>query len=50
VYQTWQIVDETRNEVMATPGTYWLVNKLKRAEGIDVYDRNTDFRAIAVSG
>jgi len=25
-------------EAAATPGTYWLVNFLKRREGIDVYD------------
>ncbi|MBA2289768.1 MAG: queuosine precursor transporter [Chloroflexia bacterium] len=41
---------KTGYEVIATPGTYWVVNKLKAAEGIDVYDRNTDFRPIAVSG
>ncbi len=41
---------KTGYEVIATPGTYWVVNKLKRAEGIDVYDRNTDFRPITVSG
>lgn len=41
---------KTGYEVIATPGTYWVVNKLKRAEGIDVYDRNTDFRPITVNG
>ncbi|MBA2759091.1 MAG: queuosine precursor transporter [Chloroflexia bacterium] len=41
---------KTAYEAIATPGTYWVVNKLKRAEGIDVYDRNTDFRPITVSG
>jgi len=30
-------------EVVATPLTYAVVRFLKRAEGIDVYDRNTDF-------
>jgi uncharacterized integral membrane protein (TIGR00697 family) len=30
-------------EVVATPVTYLIVNSLKRAEGVDVYDRNTDF-------
>ena len=34
-------------EVVATPITYWIVNKLKRAEGIDVYDRGTDFNPFA---
>ncbi len=41
---------KTGYETIATPGTYWVVNKLKAAEGIDVYDRNTDFRPIAVGG
>jgi methanogenic corrinoid protein MtbC1 len=26
-----------------TPATYLLVNRLKRAEGVDVYDIGTDF-------
>jgi uncharacterized integral membrane protein (TIGR00697 family) len=30
-------------EALATPLTYLVVNKLKRAEGVDVYDRNTNF-------
>ncbi len=30
-------------EVLATPLTYLVVNALKRAEGIDVFDTNTDF-------
>jgi uncharacterized integral membrane protein (TIGR00697 family) len=30
-------------EILATPLTYWVVNSLKRAEGVDVYDRDTDF-------
>ena len=34
-------------EVVATPITYWIVNNLKRAEGIDVYDRGTDFNPFA---
>jgi len=34
-------------EAAATPGTYWIVNKLKRAEGVDVYDRDTDFNPFA---
>ena len=28
-------------EVLATPFTYWVVNTLKRVEGVDVYDRET---------
>jgi uncharacterized integral membrane protein (TIGR00697 family) len=39
---------KTGYEVIATPGTYWVVNKLKAAEGIDVYDRGTNFCPIAV--
>ena len=30
-------------EVMMTPITYLVVNGLKRSEGIDVFDNNTDF-------
>lgn len=30
-------------EVVLTPLTYWVVNRLKRAEGVDTYDRGTDF-------
>jgi uncharacterized integral membrane protein (TIGR00697 family) len=30
-------------EALATPLTYLIVNRLKRAEGVDVYDRNTNF-------
>jgi len=30
-------------EVLATPITYLVVNALKSAEGVDVYDRDTDF-------
>src|SRR5438132_6830848 len=34
-------------EVLATPVTYLIVNKLKRAEGVDVYDRGTNFNPFA---
>lgn len=34
-------------ETVATPVTYWIVNSLKRAEGIDVYDRKTNFNPFA---
>lgn len=30
-------------EVVFTPVTYFVVNRLKRAEGVDTYDVNTDF-------
>ncbi|MEJ7837473.1 MAG: queuosine precursor transporter [Thermomicrobiales bacterium] len=39
---------KTAYEVLATPLTYLVVNKLKRAEGVDVFDRTTDFRPIAL--
>ena len=35
-------------EAVATPATYMVVNFLKRAEGLDVYDRGTDFNPFAV--
>ena len=34
-------------EVLLTPVTYWAVNSLKRAEGIDVFDRSTNFNPFA---
>jgi uncharacterized integral membrane protein (TIGR00697 family) len=34
-------------ETVATPLTYLIVNSLKRAEGVDVYDRNTNFNPFA---
>ncbi|MFQ5943761.1 MAG: queuosine precursor transporter [Anaerolineales bacterium] len=33
-------------EAFATPLTYWVVNALKRSEGIDTFDRDTDFRPV----
>jgi len=33
-------------EVLATPLTYVIVNRLKAAEGVDVFDRETDFNPI----
>jgi uncharacterized integral membrane protein (TIGR00697 family) len=30
-------------EILATPLTYWVVNTLKRLEGVDTYDFDTDF-------
>ena len=33
-------------EALATPLTYWVVNSLKRSEGIDTFDRDTDFRPV----
>jgi len=34
-------------EALATPLTYAVVNSLKRVEGLDVFDRETDFRPVA---
>jgi uncharacterized integral membrane protein (TIGR00697 family) len=34
-------------EVLATPLTYLLVNALKRSEGVDVFDRETNFNPVA---
>jgi len=36
-------------ETLATPLTYLVVNKLKRAEGVDVFDRDTNFNPFARS-
>ncbi len=41
---------KTAYETVMTPVTYLVVNKLKQAEGIDVFDRDTDFSPIAVGG
>src|SRR5207253_9414766 len=35
-------------EVAATPLTYLVVGYLKRTEGVDVYDRQTDFNPLAL--
>ena len=34
-------------EVVATPLTYWVVNSLKRSEGVDFFDRRTNFNPFA---
>lgn len=38
---------KTAYEVFATPITYLVVNTLKRAEGVDTFDRDTDFNPVA---
>lgn len=35
-------------EALATPLTYWIVNALKRHEGLDVYDRDTRFNPLLI--
>jgi queuosine precursor transporter len=37
-------------EALATPITYLVVNRLKRTEGVDVYDRDTPFNPLLVRG
>ena len=36
-------------EVIATPLTYLVVGYLKRKEGMDVYDRHTNFNPVALA-
>ncbi len=35
-------------EVVMTPVTYWIVHQLKRSEGIDTYDVDTDFNPFSL--
>jgi queuosine precursor transporter len=35
-------------EIIATPLTYLVVNSLKRAEGVDFYDRDTNFNPVSL--
>ncbi len=37
-------------ETAMTPVTYWIVNFLKRTEGVDYFDYETDFNPFATSG
>jgi hypothetical protein len=37
-------------EVLATPLTYVIVNSLKRAEGVNFFDRSTNFNPFALQG
>ena len=36
-------------EVAVTPLTYWIVNFLKRQEGLDAYDRDTNFNPLVLT-
>ncbi len=47
IFDQWRF--KTAYEIVATPLTYGVVNFLKRKEGIDVYDYQTDFSPIALS-
>lgn len=44
-----QWVFKVAYEVLATPLTYAVVNALKRVEGVDFYDRDTDFTPLPLS-
>ncbi|MDG6077776.1 VUT family protein [Erythrobacter litoralis] len=51
----WQVVlsqwaIKTAWEALLTPVTYLVVNRLKRAEGVDVFDTDTDFSPFAKAG
>ena len=35
-------------EVILTPVTYWVINKVKKIEGEDYYDRDTDFNPLSI--
>lgn len=39
---------KTMVETLLTPLTYWIMNKVKKFEGIDYYDRNTDFNPFSL--
>jgi uncharacterized integral membrane protein (TIGR00697 family) len=41
---------KTAYETVMTPVTYLVVTKLKQAEGVDAYDRDTNFSPIVVGG
>src|SRR5207237_597613 len=52
VFTTWfpaapEFTNQKAFEAVSTPISYWIVNSLKRAEGIDVYDRGTNFNPFA---
>jgi uncharacterized PurR-regulated membrane protein YhhQ (DUF165 family) len=40
---------KTLYEVVATPFTYIIVNYLKRKEGVDTYDYDTDFNPLMIT-
>ncbi len=46
IYTGWIL--KTSYEVIATPLTYLVVGKLKAAEGVDTFDRDTDFNPLAI--
>jgi hypothetical protein len=46
---TTQWLIKSAYEVLATPLTYWVVNTLKRVEGIDTFDSQVDFNPLRIS-
>ncbi|MFA6219070.1 MAG: queuosine precursor transporter [Erythrobacter sp.] len=55
IAQLWQVVlsqwvIKTAWEALLTPATYLVVGGLKRAEGIEVFDADTDFSPFATTG
>ena len=45
IFSQWSV--KVAFEIIATPITYLVVNRLKRAEGVDYYDRETNFNPFA---
>ena len=44
-----QWIAKSLYETLATPFTYWVVDLLKRRDGVDVYDYGTDFNPLSLS-
>jgi uncharacterized integral membrane protein (TIGR00697 family) len=45
----WHWVSKVAIEAVCTPGTYAIVNRLKREEAIDTYDYRTNYNPFAIS-
>jgi uncharacterized integral membrane protein (TIGR00697 family) len=43
-----QVLLKSAYEALATPLTYLVINRLKRTEGLDVYDRETNFNPLLI--
>jgi 2-hydroxychromene-2-carboxylate isomerase len=43
-----QVLLKSAYEALATPLTYLIVNRLKRTEGVDAYDRDTNFNPLLI--
>jgi uncharacterized PurR-regulated membrane protein YhhQ (DUF165 family) len=46
----WNFVLKTAYEILATPLTYFIVHRLKRAERADPFDDQTDFSPFRLDG